>query len=100
LRYHCRTTVSLALDLRSAALIVIDMQRDVIEPGRLGASLGNDVSRLAATCRPCVVLWAASAPVIHTKECHRSDLSDCRLAKCLRGDQSLRSSDAGSWGVS
>ena len=91
-----------ALDLRSAALIVIDMQRDFIEPGGFGASLGNDVSRLAAivpTVRRLMDgLRAIGVPVIHTKECHRADLSDCPPAKRLRGDPSLRIGDAGPMG--
>jgi nicotinamidase-related amidase len=71
-----------ALDLRSAALIVIDMQRDFIEPGGFGASLGNAVSRFAAIV-PAVRrlmdgLRATGVPVIHTKECHRADLSWAR----------------------
>jgi biuret amidohydrolase len=73
----------------STALVVIDMQRDFLEPGGFGHSLGNDVSRLAAVVPPLqAVLAAARAArllVIHTREGHRPDLSDCPSSKLARG---------------
>lgn len=84
------------------ALIVIDMQRDFIEPGGFGAALGNDVSRLAAAIEPVQRLLAMFRvrgwPVLHTRECHRPDLSDCPPAKRLRGKPSLRIGDPGPMG--
>jgi nicotinamidase-related amidase len=90
------------LDPISTALIVIDMQRDFVEPGGFGESLGNDVSRLQAIV-PVVarLIWAmrrAGVPVIHTRECHRADLSDCPPAKRLRGAPRLRIGEAGPMG--
>ncbi len=84
------------------ALIVIDMQRDFVEPGGFGESLGNDVSRLTAIVP--TVKWliegcrAAGIPVIHTQECHRPDLSDLPPAKRNRGNPSLRIGDDGPMG--
>ena len=76
------------------ALIVIDMQRDFVEPGGFGESLGNDATRLNAiipTVARLVGLFRAHRwPVIHTREGHRPDLSDCPPAKRLRGAPSLR----------
>jgi nicotinamidase-related amidase len=90
------------LDRDRVALIVIDMQRDFIEPGGFGASLGNDVSLLSAivpTVRRLLDGFrAAGLPVIHTRECHRPDLSDCPTAKRLRGAPSMRIGDAGPMG--
>ena len=84
------------------ALIVIDMQRDFIEPGGFGDSLGNDLSPLAAIVPTTAALlqWARALGihVIHTKECHRADLSDCPPAKRLRGRPALRIGDAGPMG--
>jgi biuret amidohydrolase len=84
------------------ALVVIDMQRDFIEPGGFGASLGNDVSRLAPAIAPIATLlaaWRARVwPIVHTRECHKADLSDCPPAKRLRGTPSLRIGDAGPMG--
>lgn len=89
-------------EARSLALIVIDMQRDFIEPGGFGESLGNDVSRLAeivpATRRLIDGFRAAGLPVIHTKECHRPDLSDCPPAKRERGSPARRIGDPGPMG--
>lgn len=85
-----------------AALVVIDMQRDFIEPGGFGASLGNDVSLLEAAIEPTRVLLAAwrarGWPVVHTRESHAEDLSDCPPAKRLRGSPALRIGDPGPMG--
>ncbi len=84
------------------ALVVIDMQRDFVEPGGFGASLGNDVTRLHAAIDPIAALLAAwrqrGWPVLHTRECHRPDLSDCPPAKRERGNPSLRIGDPGPMG--
>ena len=73
------------VDLDRTALLIIDMQRDFLEPGGFGEALGNDVSALAPAIPPCqAVLRAARRrrlTVIHTREGHRCDLSDVPAAK-------------------
>ncbi len=90
------------LDPARTALIVIDMQRDFIEPGGFGETLGNDVSRLQAivpaTARLIGSFRRAGLTVIHTRECHAPDLSDCPPAKRERGSPTLRIGDAGPMG--
>jgi nicotinamidase-related amidase len=77
-----------AFDLETTALVVIDMQRDFLEPGGFGAMLGNDVSLLSSAVEPLqMVLEAARAlgmTVIHTREGHRPDLSDLPANKRWR----------------
>jgi biuret amidohydrolase len=64
------------------ALVVIDMQRDFVEPGGFGASLGNDVTRLHSAILPIQNLlkfWRERGwPVMHTRESHAPDLHDCQ----------------------
>jgi nicotinamidase-related amidase len=84
------------------ALVVIDMQRDFIEHGGFGESLGNDVARLAAIVPTVVDLLTLFRdkgwPIVHTRECHRPDLSDCPPAKRDRGNPSLRIGEEGPMG--
>jgi len=83
-----------SIDLDKTALVIIDMQRDFLEPGGFGAALGNDVTRLRAAVEPCrgVLIAARKAGllVIHTREGHRPDLSDAPPLKVERGDPALR----------
>lgn len=85
-----------------AALVVIDMQRDFIEPGGFGAVLGNDVSRLTAivptVARLIGFFRTHGMTVVHTREAHKPDLSDCPPAKRLRGKPGLRIGDEGAMG--
>jgi nicotinamidase-related amidase len=86
----------------TTALVVIDMQRDFLLPGGFGESLGNDVSQLRRTIEPLAALMAAwrtaGLPVIHTREGHLPDLSDCPPAKLHRGAPSMRIGDPGTYG--
>jgi len=65
-------------------------------------SLGNDVSRLRAIVPTVARLLAgfrtAGLPVIHTRECHRPDLTDLPRAKRDRGTPLIRIGDAGPMG--
>ncbi|MEM8614710.1 MAG: isochorismatase family cysteine hydrolase [Cyanobacteria bacterium P01_H01_bin.105] len=88
--------------LNQVALVIIDMQRDFLEPGGFGEALGNDVSRLQTivpavkqlqdTCRQ------RGIAIIQTKEGHRGDLSDCPISKRDRGGGALKIGDDGPMG--
>src|SRR5580704_13609333 len=84
----------LAIALDRTALVIIDMQRDFLEPGGFGAALGNDVSHLRAAVGPCAAVLAAARRlgllVVHTREGHRPDLSDAPRHKVERGDPTKR----------
>jgi nicotinamidase-related amidase len=92
----------ITLDLSATALLIIDMQRDFMEPGGFGETLGNDVSRLASAVKPIRVMLAAAREmgmlVVHTREGHLPDLSDAPPAKVERGAPSLRIGDPGPMG--
>lgn len=84
------------------ALVVIDMQRDFLEPGGFGTALGNDVGLLAPIVPNVARLLGAfrsrGMAIFHTKECHQPDLSDCPPAKRLRGRGALRIGEPGPMG--
>ncbi|MDZ4073512.1 MAG: cysteine hydrolase [Hylemonella sp.] len=89
-------------DPAHTALVIIDMQRDFIEPGGFGETLGNDVSLLEAivpACQRVLLAWRKTGGlVVHTREAHKPDLSDCPPAKRNRGNPTLRIGDAGPMG--
>jgi nicotinamidase-related amidase len=89
-------------EVAKTALVIIDMQRDFIEPGGFGETLGNDVSLLEAivpACKSLLAAWRdAGGLVVHTREAHKADLSDCPPAKINRGNPSLRIGDVGPMG--
>ena len=89
-------------DPQRTALLIIDMQRDFLEPGGFGEMLGNDVSRLRGTIEPnqrLLATWrAAGLPVLHTREGHRPDLSDLPNAKKVRGRGASTIGDPGPMG--
>jgi nicotinamidase-related amidase len=92
----------LDVDTETAALIIIDMQRDFLEPGGFGAALGNDVALLRAAVAPCRDMLGAARRldmlVIHTREGHRPDLSDAPPLKVERGDPEKRIGACGPMG--
>jgi nicotinamidase-related amidase len=88
--------------LSQVALVIIDMQRDFLEPGGFGAALGNDVTKLQAIVPTVQTLLTTcrrlGMTVIHTLECHQPDLSDCPPAKRARGKGALTIGDRGPMG--
>ncbi len=82
------------IDLDRTALVMIDMQRDFLESGGFGDSLGNDIGQLARVVAPCRALLdgarARGVAIIHTREGHRADLADAPPAKIERGEPSVR----------
>jgi biuret amidohydrolase len=87
----------LAFEPKHTALVMIDMQRDFVEPGGFGEALGNDVSFVRTAIEPCKRVLAAARDagmlVIHTREGHRADLTDCPPAKLTRGGKTFIGSD-------
>jgi nicotinamidase-related amidase len=85
--------------LNHTALLVIDMQCDFVEPGGFGELLGNDVTAMRCIIDPIrrvlTASRAAGMTVIHTREGHQPDLSDCPPSKLTRGRLSRRIGDRG-----
>ena len=93
---------ALDIALDRSALVIIDMQRDFLEPGGFGEMLGNDVSQLRRTIDPnrrLLGAWrAAGLSVLHTREGHRPDLADLPPVKKIRGRSATSIGDAGPMG--
>jgi nicotinamidase-related amidase len=90
------------VDLDATAFVIIDMQRDFLEPGGFGETLGNDVSLLQAAVEPnravLETLRELGLTIIHTREGHLPDLSDAHPAKVERGNPLLRIGSPGPMG--
>jgi len=82
------------VSLDRTAIVIIDMQRDFLEPGGFGHSLGNDIAQLARTIAPCRALLESARrhgmTVVHTREGHRPDMADAHKAKVERGEPAMR----------
>jgi nicotinamidase-related amidase len=89
-------------DPATTALVIIDMQRDFVMPGGFGEALGNDVKQLQVTIAPTRAILEgarkAGILVVHTREGHRPDLSDCPPAKLARGKGKTKIGDPGPMG--
>jgi biuret amidohydrolase len=89
-------------DLKTTALVVIDMQRDFVDPGGFGEALGNDVSLLRAAVPPTERVLETARNlgmfIVHTREGHRPDLSDLPPAKKARGKLANGIGDPGPMG--
>jgi nicotinamidase-related amidase len=87
---------------KHTAVVMIDMQRDFLEPGGFGAMLGNDVAALGDVAQRCAALlaWARGEglKIIHTQEAHLPDLSDCPPSKRARGGLAVGIGDRGPLG--
>ncbi|HUN68073.1 MAG TPA: isochorismatase family cysteine hydrolase [Burkholderiales bacterium] len=89
-------------DPPSCALVIIDMQRDFVDPGGFGEALGNDVSLLrkaiAPTRRVLDAVRRKGMLVVHTREGHRADLADLPPSKKVRGRLKAGIGDPGPMG--
>jgi len=76
---------SCTLPLQHTALIMIDLQKDFLDPKGFGACLGNDVApctSILPACEAVLTAWRkCGGTVVHTLEAHLPDLSDCHEAK-------------------
>jgi nicotinamidase-related amidase len=92
----------LEFDPQTTALLIIDMQRDFVMPGGFGEALGNDVTPLQATIAPTKKVLEAARRlgllIVHTREGHRPDLTDCPPTKLVRGRGKTRIGDPGPMG--
>ena len=83
----------LDFEIGTTALVIIDMQRDFVLPGGFGEALGNDTSLLLAAVEPILRVLEHAREVgmfvVHTREGHRADLSDCPPAKLTRGGKTF-----------
>lgn len=77
-------------NFESTALIIIDMQRDFCDSGGYAAKAGLDVQQLSSVISKIQALLHAARQagllVIHTREGHLPDLSDCHPAKLVRSE--------------
>ena len=91
-----------AFEPARTALVIIDMQRDFLEPGGFGAALGNDVLPLQAIVptvqRLLAMARAQGIHTIHTRESHDTELADCPPSKLEHGLEGLRIGDVGPMG--
>ena len=89
-------------DPAHTAVLLIDMQRDFLEPGGFGALLGNDVAPLRKIVPACRELLALARRhglrVIHTQEAHDPQLADCPPSKRARGHLACGIGDPGPLG--
>ena len=85
---------AISFDPARTAFVMIDFQRDFMEPGGFGETLGNDVSLLGKAVKPAKALIEAARKlkmlVVHTREGHRPDMADAPPAKVERGTPSAR----------
>jgi nicotinamidase-related amidase len=92
----------IAIDPARTAILMIDMQRDFLEPGGFGETLGNDVSNLTPAIAPAKALLTGARKhgvlIVHTREGHRPDMADAPPAKVERGAPSMRIGDPGPMG--
>lgn len=90
------------VDLCTTALLVIDMQKDFLRHGGYGESLGNNPDILARTIVPIQAMLKAAREkgmlIVHTREGHVPDLSDCPPTKLLRWPKGRRIGDMGPMG--
>lgn len=77
-----------APDPSRTALVVIDLQRDFCSPGGYADKAGIDIGPMQAVVANAVRLLqaarAAGLLMVHTREGHLSDLSDCPATKLQR----------------
>jgi nicotinamidase-related amidase len=89
-------------EISTTALVMIDFQRDFVYPGGFGEALGNDTTpllrALPAAERVLKACREAGMFVIHTREGHRPDLSDCPPSKLVRGRGKTTIGDVGPMG--
>ncbi|WP_009632802.1 cysteine hydrolase family protein [Synechocystis sp. PCC 7509] len=90
------------LPVKGLGLLIIDMQRDFLEPGGFGEALGNDISylrQIVPTVQQLLKTFRRlQLPIFHTIEGHAPDLSDCPNSKLQRGKGNLKIGDRGSMG--
>jgi nicotinamidase-related amidase len=90
------------LETTESALLVIDVQKDFVCHGGYGELLGNDVELLRKVIAPIKKLLAVcrdlGVTIIHTREGHKPDLSDCPYTKLLRWPEGTRIGDRGPMG--